>query len=406
MHYCKAADVEMRETMNVGQLTQSAFLDDDQFLLKHLPGNESNLRELRAKIHSLNIDNLELVKFVLLVGPTGTGKNHVARVCAGHRRWLQIRDAKDELDPGKSYVDRIAPLDEYLDRFGEQMLPAIPEGLVESHLFGHVKGAFSGALKDNPGLFRDEGYQDILLDEIGEAPSFLQAKLLAVLEGRPFTPVGGISKQMAKCDKRIFMATNRDLPKMVAEGTFREDLFFRVRRYTIKLRPLSDSPDLIPDIAAAIIDRLWPKRLRNEDKRPPALSAADNDWLKKQRWDGNVRELEEVIELWISAGCPPDVHKVAATRHFSAQRLTVAPQDVNTAVRTSIREILAGKRKAPRGMSAFIDQFTATIAAEVGVALQSWYREEKPTTDTLKKLFPDMEVGSIRTQMSRFGRNQ
>ncbi len=70
MQYCKAADVEMRETMNVGQLTQSAFLDDDQFLLKHLPGNESNLRELRAKIHSLNIDNLELVKFVLLVGPT------------------------------------------------------------------------------------------------------------------------------------------------------------------------------------------------------------------------------------------------------------------------------------------------------------------------------------------------
>jgi len=72
---------------------------------------------------------------------------------------------------------------------------------------------------------------------------------------------------------------------------------------------------LIPDLAAAIIDRLWPKKLGNRVQPPPLLSRADNDWLKKQQWQGNVRELEEVLELWISAGCPPSVEKVAAARH-------------------------------------------------------------------------------------------
>ena len=397
--------------MNVGTLTPSAgFQDDDPFLSKYLPGTEASVRELRSTLHRLNTENLELVNFVLLVGPTGTGKNHVARVCAGHRRWLQILraklGAKDELDPGKDYQDGIAPLEDYLDKFGEQMLPAIPEGLVESHLFGHVKGAFSGALKDNAGLFRDEGYQDILLDEIGEAPAFLQAKLLAVLEGRPLIPVGGGSKQIAKCDKRIFMATNRDLLKMVSDGGFREDLFFRIRRYTINLRPLSDTPELIPDIAAAIVDRLWGKTSRSHAQATPALSGADRDWLKKQQWVGNVRELEEVIELWLSAEGPPSVEKVAATRHFATHRQSLGPQDLNAAVRTSIREILGGKRKSPGAMSKFIDEFTAHITVDVGVALHSWYREEKPSADILKQLFPDMEVSSIRTQMSRFGRNE
>jgi transcriptional regulator with GAF, ATPase, and Fis domain len=397
--------------MNVGTSTPSAgFQDDDPFLSKYLPGTEASVRELRSTLHRLNTKNLGLVNFVLLVGPTGTGKNHVARVCAGHRRWLQILRAKlgasVELDPGKDYHDGIAPLEDYLDKFGEQMLPAIPEGLVESHLFGHVKGAFSGALKDNAGLFRDEGYQDILLDEIGEAPSFLQAKLLAVLEGRPFIPVGGGSKQIAKCDKRIFMATNRDLLKMVSDGGFRQDLFFRIRRFTINLRPLSDTPELIPDIATAIVDRLWRQTSRSHAQTTPAFSATDRDWLKKQPWVGNVRELEEVIELWLSADGPPSVEKMAATRHFATQRQNLGPQDLTTAVRNSIREILSGKRKSPGAMSKFIDEFTAHITVEVGAALHAWYREEKPSPDALKQLFPDMEVSSIRTQMSRFGRNE
>src|SRR5207244_2045714 len=146
-----------------------------------------------------------------LVGEPGTGKNHVARVIAGHRRWLAVRpqplETREELDPGRAEPDGIGPLDEYTNRLGEKVLSEITETIAESQLFGHVKGAFSDARRDSPGLFGDDGYDDILLDEIGDAALALQAKLLAVLEGRAFIPVGGTSKERKAVTKRILMAT-------------------------------------------------------------------------------------------------------------------------------------------------------------------------------------------------------
>jgi len=379
------------------------FSDDDAFLLKYLPGEAPRLRELRAMIFRLNTENLDLIRFVLLVGDTGTGKNHLARVCAGHRRWLQISKAKDELDPGKNYPDGIAPLELYLDRFGEKMLPAIPHDLIESELFGHVKGAFTGAAKENPGLFRDKGYQDILLDEIGEAPVFLQAKLLAVLEGRPITPVGGGSKEREKCDKRIFMATNRKLQDMVVSREFREDLFFRIRRCTISLPRLAENPELIPAIAAAILDRLARKKFKHTSF--PNLSEEDNAWLKKQRWGGNVRELEEVIELWVAEGCVGTIEAVAASRHFNDQTVESGKSgleyDVTAAVLSRIEKILAGGQTPPGTIQGFIESFTSGIAVEVKATLHEWYEANKRDTNTLLKLFPKMKLGSIRTLMSR-----
>ena len=393
--------------MKAADILVPQFKDTDPFLLKYLPGDAPRLRDLRAMIFRLNTENLELIRFVLLVGDTGTGKNHVARVCAGHRRWLQISNAKDELDPGKDWPGGIAPLELYLDQFGEKMLPSIPQDLVESELFGHVKGAFTGAAKENPGLFRDAGYQDILLDEIGEAPAFLQAKLLAVLEGRPITPVGGGSKEKEKCDKRIFMATNRKLPEMVADHEFREDLFFRIRRCTISLPRLADNPELIPSIAAAILDRLAPRKFKN--KPVPKLLAEDEAWLQKQAWDGNVRELEEVIELWVAEGCLGSIEAAAATRHFgnrdSAPEIGLK-RDVTLGVRSNIEAIIAGDRPSPGSISKFIELFTTDIEAEATTALCDWYHDTSPNQDVLKRLFPDMKIGSIRTQMSRGRRSR
>jgi DNA-binding NtrC family response regulator len=393
----KGAQVE------AANITASHFEDDDAFLLKYLPGKAQRLRDLRAMIFRLNTENLDLIRFVLLVGDTGTGKNHVARVCAGHRRWLQISKAKDELDPGKDYPDGIAPLELYLDRFGEKMLPAIPHDLVESELFGHVKGAFTGAGNENRGLFRDKGYQDILLDEIGEAPLFLQAKLLAVLEGRPITPVGGGSKETEKCNKRIFMATNRRLREMVGNGQFREDLFFRIRRCTISLPRLAENPELIPATAAAILDRLAPKKFKT--KPLPDLSAGDNAWLQKQRWGGNVRELEEVIDLWVAEGCVSSIEAVAAARHFSDQAFEDQNAgfegNVTAAVLGKIEKIMAGEHTPPGTIQGFIELFTSGVVAEVNAALRDWYEENRRDTTRVLKLFPNMKLGSIRTQMSR-----
>jgi DNA-binding NtrC family response regulator len=393
--------------MVASNITAPDFKDNDAFLLRYLPGDAPRLRDLRAMILRLNTENLELIRFVLLVGDTGTGKNHVARVCAGHRRWLEISNAKDELDPGKGYPDGIAPLELYLDRFGEKMLPAIPQDLVESELFGHVKGAFTNAAKENPGLFRDKGYQDILLDEIGEAPAFLQAKLLAVLEGSPITPVGGGSKEKEKCDKRIFMATNRKLQDMVTKHEFREDLFFRIRRCTIGLPRLAENPELIPAIAAAILVRLAPKKFRN--KFVPSLSAADNAWLQKQLWGGNVRELEEVIELWVAEGCVDGIQAVAGTRHFGNQGGDPEKGlkgDVTAAIRSKIEAVSGGAQPSPGSISKFIELFTSDIKAEATAALCDWYYEANPSPDVLERLFPDMEIGSVRTQMSRGRRSR
>ncbi len=394
--------------MEAANIMASHFEDDDAFLLKYLPGGAQRLRDLRAMIFRLNTENLDLIRFVLVVGDTGTGKNHIARVCAGHRRWLQISKAKDELDPGKDYPDGIAPLELYLDRFGEKMLPAIPHDLVESELFGHVKGAFTGAGNENRGLFRDKGYQDILLDEIGEAPLFLQAKLLAVLEGRPITPVGGGSKETEKCNKRIFMATNRRLREMVANSQFREDLFFRVRRCTISLPRLAENPELIPAIAAAIVERLAPKKFKT--KPLPTVSETDNAWLQKQRWGGNVRELEEVIELWVAEGCVGSIEAVAATRHFNDQVIedqhSSLEGNVTAAVLSKINTIIGGDQASPGTIQGFIESFTSGVAAEVNAALRDWYEENKRDTETLLKLFPKMKLGSVRTQMSRGRRSR
>src|ERR1051326_2268090 len=258
-------------------------VDNDPFLQKYLPGEDAYHRELRSKIREYNEpDSLELVRFITILGPRGAGKNHFARVCAGHRRWLQIQSSPDLLDPSLGLAGDIAPLDKYMDRFGEQVMSALPENIAESLLFGHVKGAFSDASKDHPGLFGDPGYDDILLDEIGDTSITIQAKLLAILEGRPFKPIGGTSERNTNSNKRIMMATNQDFNKLLHTSNFRRDLFDRLNKHVVTLKSLKDNPETIARIAESIIDRLCPAGLRKEYNGAPSLSMEDKKWLSQQ----------------------------------------------------------------------------------------------------------------------------
>ena len=380
------------------------FTDDDRFLLKFLPGDDPLSQRLRREVHTLNSDaNLELVNFVTVIGPTGAGKNHFARVLAGHRQWRRFRESPEAVDVGKPYPDGVAPLDAYTQKLGEQMITALPETLAESLLFGHVEGAFSGAQADYAGLFRDEGYEDILLDEIGDASEPIQAKLLGVLEGRAFIPVGGTSSDRTKCDKRIVMATNRDLQELVAAGRFRKDLFYRIRRHTVRLPSLSENPAAIPKIADSIIDRICPDALRTAGK-PPALTEADCKWLKQQPWHGNVRELEEVIELWLYGGASESVETVASERHFAAEQGLANASNWTAEVREYIDDILEGHKNAPETIKDFLDNVTSASNTAVKSALHLWYQETKPAPQVLRRLFPGMRPRSIHTQMSRLGR--
>jgi DNA-binding NtrC family response regulator len=167
---------------------------------------------------------------------------------------------------------------------------AIPEALIESQLFGHVRGAFTSALQANPGLFVAANHGTLFLDEIGELPLLLQVKLLRVIENREVWPVG--ATRPVPLDVRIIASTNRDLQREVAEGRFREDLFYRLDVVHIALPPLRDRRGDIPLLVDHLVRRLNAKLGTGFiSVEPDALRA-----LAAQPWKGNVRELENVLE--------------------------------------------------------------------------------------------------------------
>ena len=201
---------------------------------------------------------------VLIFGETGTGKELFAR-------YIHLLSGR----PRKIFV----PVN----------CGAIPEDLAESLLFGHKKGAFTGAINDQVGKFDTADKGTLFLDELGELPVSAQAKLLRVLQDGLVEPVG--QAKAHKVDVRIVAATNRDLRKLVRQGRFREDLFYRLNVGEIKLPPLRERRSDIPKLALHILDRL-----NGSLRRPKRLSAQALSRLQSHNWAGNVRDLENVIE--------------------------------------------------------------------------------------------------------------
>lgn len=166
---------------------------------------------------------------------------------------------------------------------------AIPENLIESEMFGHTKGAFTGADRPRKGLFVQADRGTIFLDEIGELPLPLQTKLLHVLEAREVRPLG--AEQSRRIDVRIVAATNRDLPAMVAQGRFREDLYFRLSVFQIAMPPLRERRADIP----ALLRHLIAQRVQPSGGRTLAIDPEAEDMLVAYGWPGNVRQLENVL---------------------------------------------------------------------------------------------------------------
>ena len=164
---------------------------------------------------------------------------------------------------------------------------AIPEQLLESELFGHVRGAFTGALKDRQGRFEAADGGTIFLDEIGELSSSIQSKLLRILQTKDFERVGENITRIV--DVRVISATNRNLDEALKEGSFREDLFYRLNGVRIKLPPLRERPEDVPFLIHHFLKKF------SKDKNIEIAPDADKA-LKVYRWSGNVRELENVIE--------------------------------------------------------------------------------------------------------------
>ncbi len=208
---------------------------------------------------------------ILITGESGTGKELVAK--ALHR-----------LSPRAS------------GPFVTVHSGALPPDLLESNLFGHVRGSFTGAVADKKGLFKAADQGTIFFDEIGTVPIETQAKLLRVLQEREFLPVGAVEPQHA--DVRVIAATNADLAKLVAEGRFREDLFYRLCVITIPLPPLRERREDVP----LLVETLLARAAAENGKAVPSVTPATMKALLDHDWPGNVRELENVLERALVLG--------------------------------------------------------------------------------------------------------
>jgi two-component system response regulator PilR (NtrC family) len=167
---------------------------------------------------------------------------------------------------------------------------AIPTELMESELFGHKRGSFTGAVADKEGLIRSAEGGTLFLDEVADLPLHMQVKLLRVVQEKTLRPVGESREE--RVDVRILSATHRNLAELVATGRFREDLFYRINVIELRVPPLRERSDDIPDLANAILERMC-RRMKLE---PPAISQEAMQALQGYGFPGNVRELENIIE--------------------------------------------------------------------------------------------------------------
>jgi transcriptional regulator with PAS, ATPase and Fis domain len=186
------------------------------------------------------------------------------------------------------YIHELSPRGEA--PFASINCGALPESLLESELFGHVKGSFTGAVKDHDGLFVAAAGGSFLLDEIGETTPATQVKLLRVLQEREVIPVGGT--QAIRVDARLIAATNRDLEEEMRTGRFRSDLFYRLNVIAIHLPPLRARKNDIPVLAEAFLRRMAAER----KVEGHSLGAAALEAIMAYDWPGNVRELENALE--------------------------------------------------------------------------------------------------------------
>jgi two-component system nitrogen regulation response regulator NtrX len=202
---------------------------------------------------------------VLLLGESGVGKELVARSI--HRNSLRSRE-----------------------RFVQVNCAAIPEELIESELFGHEKGSFTGATEKQIGKFEQADRGTIFLDEVGDMSAKTQAKVLRVLQEGEVERLG--SARTIKVDVRVIAATNKDLEAEIEKGTFREDLYFRLSVIPIRVPPLRDRREDIPPLVRHFVDLFS----RENNRRPQRFTAAALEYLQKARWKGNVRELRNTVE--------------------------------------------------------------------------------------------------------------
>ena len=240
---------------------------DERFGLENIIGDDSRMNRIFDMIESV----ADTRATVLITGESGTGKSLIARA-----------------------IHRLSNRNDH--PFVEVACGALPENLLESELFGHVQGAFTGASANKVGKFKQADSGTIFLDEIGTASAGLQVKLLRVLQEFEFEAVGGA--QTEKVDTRVILATNEDLSSAVAEGQFRQDLFYRINVISFELPSLRERVSDIPLLA----DHFLRQVCRDTGKVMDGIDSSAMSVLQQYPWPGNVRELQNIIERAVLLG--------------------------------------------------------------------------------------------------------
>jgi len=329
-------------------------LEAENIYLQEEIRKEHNFEELIGNSKGL-IDVLRRVETiaptdstVLILGETGSGKELIAR--AIHNRSKRQHRPLVKVNCG-----------------------AIPTGLVESELFGHMKGAFTGALERRTGRFEVADGGTLFLDEISELPLETQVKLLRVLQEHEFEPLG--SSRTIKVNVRIIAASNRDLEKAVQEGRFRPDLFYRLNVLPLTLPPLRERRSDIPLLASFFVDRFS----RQGAKQITGISQDTMDVLSRYSWPGNIRELQNVIEraVVLSPGNVLRLGKdllpatVEGAEHDSTRASEVAPSSPDTlenVERSHILQVLQDTRgviEGPHGAARILDLHPNTLRSRM-----------------------------------------
>jgi two-component system response regulator HydG len=237
---------------------------DDKVDFANIIGSSIEMRRILKIVKQVAPSNIT----VLLQGESGTGKDLIANAIHQY---------------SSRRIKRMVTLD----------CAGLSEGVLESELFGHVKGAFTGAITGRKGRFEYADGSSLFLDEIGEMPLAMQAKLLRVLENREIVPVG--SNEPISVDVRLISATNRDLPQMVKDGKFREDLFFRIKGVTLRIPPLRERREDIP----LLIEYFLKTFSKEHNKEIEGITPAARNILTNYHWPGNVRELRNAVETMV-----------------------------------------------------------------------------------------------------------
>jgi DNA-binding NtrC family response regulator len=275
---------------------------------------------------------------VLILGESGTGKELIARAIHEH---------------GSRRRRKFVAVD----------CSALTDTLLESELFGHLRGSFTGAVADTPGLFAEADGGTIFLDEVGDISPALQAKLLRVLQEHQVRPVGGTTWRAV--DARVIAATNRDLAAAVAAGKFREDLYYRLKVVTIAVPPLRERPDDVP----LLVDGLVRRAARDCGKEVTGVSEQALALLCAYRWPGNVRELAHVLERGVALA----QHDVIMAEELPAELRDPAPRSTEGIPpdRPTLNEL---KRRYIRRVIEESGGNVTQAAAVLGVDRRSLYR--------------------------------